>query len=82
MWARPDGNCCTERLLACSTDDGTFLIRARNQDNQKDESILSVIFRGEVTHHLLLRVSDRLYKVNKNDVPARNLKEVFMSFVC
>lgn len=51
-----------EKLTNAGSDDGTFLVRSREA---KGEYVLSVIFRGKPTHHLIKTDPDGKLIVNK-----------------
>jgi hypothetical protein len=55
--------------------DGKFLLRPRAAGNDK-EFVLSVIYKGKPTHHLLAQTPDDSFTVNSNKLPCSNLDDV------
>lgn len=57
--------------------DGRFIVRARGPDYPKD-FVLSVVYRGKATHHLITPGSDGFMTINRKTFgdPVMTMKEV------
>ena len=55
-------------------------MRLKNSSGNEDSLILSVVYLGQPTQHLLVRVGSKEYSINNTPIPAASLDEVSRLF--